>query len=415
MSATPREIYADHAATTAPSAEVIAAMQPFMGAAFGNASSVHRRGEAAREAIEEARAQVAALIGASPEEIVFTATGSEANNLALKGVMSAATLAAPRPASGGRGTGIVRRRIVISALEHPSVLETAQALGDSGHEVTVVTVGPDGVLDPAQVALALGNAVALVSVMLVNNEIGTLQPVAEIARAAHDAGTLIHCDAIQAVGRIPVDVGTLGVDLLSLAGHKLHGPLGAAALFVRRRVRLAPQTHGGHQERSRRAGTENLPAIVGLGVAANRAARLLASPAPSRIAKLGDRLLDGLLARVPAAHLNGDRKRRLAGLVNVRFEGVDGEAVLHELDLAGITVSTGSACSAATPGPSHVLMALGLRPEDAHASVRFSLGEGNDDTDVDRIITTTAAVVERLRALGGSVPHAAERVAGAGA
>jgi cysteine desulfurase len=417
MTGTPRrEIYADHAATTPAAADVIAAMQPFMGAAFGNASSVHRRGEAARDAIEEARARVGALIGASPEEIVFTATGSEANNLALKGVMGAATLAAPRLASGGRGAGVARRRIVISAIEHPSVLETAHALEDSGHEVTVVPVGPDGVLDPAQVALALGNDVALVSVMLVNNEIGTIQPVAEIARAAHDHGILVHCDAIQAVGKLPVDVASLGVDLLSLAGHKFHGPLGAAALFVRRRVRLAPQTHGGHQERSRRAGTENLPAIVGLGVAADRAARSLRARAPARIAALGDRLLEGLLARVPGATLNGDRERRVAGLVNVRFEGVDGEAVLHELDLAGITVSTGSACSAATPGPSHVLMAMGLRPEDAHASVRYSLGEGNDDNDVDRIITTTAAVVGRLRTLGGNVPHAAaERVAGAGA
>jgi len=410
MSAAPREIYADHAATTAPAAEVTAAMEPYMGAAFGNPSSVHRRGEAAREAIETARAQVAALIGATPEEIVFTATGSEANNLALKGAMGAAAASASRPGAGGP-----RRRIVVSAIEHLSVLETAHALGDAGHEVTVVPVGSGGVLDEARVARALGPDVALVSVMLVNNEIGTLQPVAGIARMAKQAGALMHCDAVQAVGKIPVDVAALGVDLLTLAGHKFHGPLGAAALYVRRRVRLAPQIHGGHQERSRRAGTENLPAIVGLGVAAERAARALGAQAPIRNASLGDRLLEGLLARVPAAHLNGDRARRIAGLVNVRFEGVDGEAVLHELDLAGITVSTGSACSAATPGPSHVLMALGLRPEDAHASVRFSLGEGNDDTDVDRIITTTAAVVERLRALGGRMPHAAERVAGAGA
>jgi len=204
------------------------------------------------------------------------------------------------------------------------------------------------------------------------------------------------------------------VDLLSLAGHKFHGPLGAAALYVRRRVRLAPLVHGGHQERSRRAGTENLPAIVGLGVACERASRRLGSDAPRRLAALGERLLTGLAAAVPDTHLNGERERRLPGLVNVRFEGVDGEAVLHELDRAGITVSTGSACSAATPGPSHVLIATGLRPEDAHASVRFSLGEGNDESDVDRIITTTSAVVARLRALQSGTPHAA-RLAGAGA
>lgn len=406
MSATPREIYADHAATTAPAPEVIAAMAPFQGAGFGNASSAHRRGEAAREAIEMARAQVAALIGATPEEIVFTATGSEANNLALKGALGAV---------GSTNSPRVKRRVVVSAIEHPSVLETAQALADAGHDVTLVPVGRDGVLDPTRVLRALGPDVALVSVMLVNNEIGTVQPVAEIARHARESGALLHCDAIQAVGKIPVDVTALGVDLLALAGHKFHGPLGAAALYVRRRVRLAPQTHGGHQERTRRAGTENLPAIVGLGVAAERARRALDDQVPRRIGALGDRLLDGLVARVPGAHLNGDRERRVPGLVNVRFDGVDGEAVLHELDLAGITVSTGSACSAATPGPSHVLLALGLRPEDAHASVRFSLGEGHDDADVDRIITTTAAVVERLRALGRRVPDAAERVARAGA
>jgi len=410
---TPREIYADHAATTAAAAEVTAAMAPYMGAAFGNPSSVHRRGEAAREAIENGRAQVATLIGATPEEIVFTATGSEANSLAILGSVGGAMGAA---APAARPAAVPpRRRIVVSAIEHLSVLETAHAMGDAGVEVTVVPVGSGGVLDEARVGRALGPDVALVSVMLVNNEIGTLQPVAGIARLAKQAGALMHCDAVQAVGKIPVDVGALGVDLLTLAGHKFHGPLGAAALYVRRRVRLAPQIHGGHQERSRRAGTENLPAIVGLGVAAARAARVLDGQPPRTIASLGDRLLDGLLARVAGAHLNGDRERRVPGLVNVRFDGVDGEAVLHELDLAGITVSTGSACSAATPGPSHVLLALGLRPEDAHASVRFSLGEDNVDIDVDRIITTTAAVVERLRALGGRVPHAAERVAGAGA
>jgi cysteine desulfurase len=250
---------------------------------------------------------------------------------------------------------------------------------------------------------------------MANNEIGTLQPIAEIAGLAHAAGARMHCDAVQAVGKVPVDVSAPGVDLLSLAGHKFHGPLGGAALFVRRRVRLMPLVHGGHQERSRRAGTENLPAIVGLGVACERAGRTLASDAPTRISDLGERLRLGLIAAVPDTHLHGDRERRLPGIVNLRFDGVDGEAVLHELDLAGITVSTGSACSAATPGPSHVLIALGLSPEDAHASVRFSLGEEHEASDVDRIITTTSAVVARLRALHTSTPHAARRVAGAGA
>jgi cysteine desulfurase len=407
MSQPRREIYADHAATTRPAPEVAAAMAPYLGERFGNASSVHRRGEAAREALEEARARVAALIGASPEEIVFTASGSEANNRALQGSLlnAAQAPAAPR--------GVARRRLVVSAIEHLSVLETAQQLGTRGFEVTVVPVEASGVVDPARVAGALGPDVALVSVMLVNNEIGTVQPVAEIARLAHAAGSRVHCDAVQAVGKLPVDVAALEVDLLSLAGHKFHGPPGAAALFVRRRTRLVPLTLGGHQERSRRAGTENLPAAVGLGVAAERAAATLASGTPRRIAALGARLVDGLLSRVDGVVLNGDRERRLASIANLRFAGVDGEAVLHELDLEGITVSTGSACSAASPGPSHVLMALGLRPEDAHASVRFSLGEENDEADVDRIIAATLGVVTRLRALGGA--EARGRVAGASA
>ena len=386
-------VYADHAATTAVAPEVVEAMLPFLREGFGNASSVHRRGEAAREAIEAARARVAALIGASPEEIVFTASGSEANNLALKGALAAAADVA--------GAAAARRRLVISAIEHPSVLETARHLEARGFPLTVVPVGRDGVVDPARLEEALGPDVALVSVMWANNEIGTVQPVARIAELAHRAGARFHCDAVQAVGKQKVAVEEAGVDLLSLAGHKFHGPLGAAALFVRRRTRLVPLVHGGHQERSRRAGTENLAAIAGLGVAAERAALRLESDEPRRLGALGERLRRGLVERVPLTALNGDEVRRLPTIVNLRFEGVDGEAVLHELDRIGITVSTGSACSAATPGPSHVLMALGLRAEDAHASVRFSLGEGNSDADVEYILENVPKVVERLRALAG--------------
>ena len=382
-----REIYADHAATTPPAPEVIEAMRPFLGAAFGNASSVHRRGEAAREAIERARAQVADLIGATPEEIVFTASGSEANNLALKGVMA--------------GASAERRRIVVSAIEHPSVLETARALEARGFPLTVVPVSATGIVDLARLRVAVGPDVALVSVMAANNEVGTLQPVAEIAAIAHAAGARFHCDAVQAAGKIPVRVDEWGVDLLSLAAHKLEGPLGAAALYARRRTRLVPLVHGGHQERSRRAGTENLAGIVGLGVAAARAADRMREGEPARVAALGDSLATELMRAVPATRLNGVLDARLRSIVNLCFSGVDGEAVLHELDLEGITVSTGSACSAADPGPSHVLIAMGLRPEDAHASVRFSLGAGNREADVERILEITPPVVERLRALAG--------------
>ncbi len=377
-----REIYADHAATTPPLPEAIEAMRPFLGESFGNASSVHRRGEAARDAIDRARTEVAHLIGALPEEIVFTASGSEGNNLALQGVLAGAT---------GE-----RRRLVISAIEHPSVLETARHLESRGVPLTIVPVEPNGIVDLARVASALGPDVALVSIMFVNNEIGTVQPIAEIAALARAAGARMHCDAVQAAGKLPIDVNALGVDLLTLAGHKLGGPLGAAALYVRRRTRLVPLVHGGHQERSRRAGTENLPAIVGLGVAARAAAGRVQGA--RRLAALAKRLETGLLA-IEGTKLNGDAERRAPGIVNLCFTGVDGEAVLHELDREGVTVSTGSACSAATPGPSHVLLSLGLRPEDAHASVRFSLGEGNEAADVESILAITPIVIERLRAL----------------
>jgi cysteine desulfurase len=382
-----REVYADHAATTPVVPEALAAMQPFLGAAFGNASSVHRRGEAAREVVEAARAGVAALIGALPEEIVFTATASEANNLALKGAPPAV-----EQASG-------RRRLVVSAIEHPSVLETARHLESRGVPLTVVPVGPDGLVDPERLARALSDDVALVSVMWVNNEVGTVQPVRELAALAHAAGALFHCDAVQAVGRLPVEAGEAGVDLLSLAGHKLGGPPGAAALYVRRRLRLVPLVHGGHQERSRRAGTEDLAALAGLGAAATRARQRLVAGGPARLGELGERLLAGLLAACPETRLNGDVARRVPTIMNLCFRGVDGEALLHELDREGISVSTGSACSAASPGPSHVLTAMGLPAADAHASVRFSLGEGNDEADIDWILEAAPAAVARLRAM----------------
>jgi cysteine desulfurase len=387
-----KPIDADHASTTAPALEVVEAMRPWCeGARFGNPSSVHSRGEAARDAIENARVQVADLIGGAPEEIVFTATGSESNNLAIQGLIA--------------GAPDGRRRLVVSAIEHPSVLETARHLESRGIPLTVVGAGADGIVDLAALEAALGNDVALVSVMWVNNEVGTVQPIAEIAALAHRAGARMHCDAIQAAGKLAIDVTEAEVDLLSLAGHKFHGPLGAAALWIRRRVRLTPLVHGGHQERSRRAGTENVAAIVGLGAAAARARAHVAGGASARVALLGERLRAGLCARVPDTALNGDPARRLGSIVNLRFGGVDGEAALHELDREGVIVSTGAACSAAQAGPSHVLLALGQSPEEAHASVRFSLGDDNEDADVDRMLEVVPQVVDRLRALGADNPR----------
>jgi cysteine desulfurase len=382
-----RRVYADAAATTRPAPEVVEAMRPFLEDAFGNASSVHGRGEAAREAVAAARLDVARLVGAQAEEIVFTATGSEANNLALQGALAAAPEG--------------RRRIVTTAIEHPSVLETARHLAAHGAALTLVPSQPNGRVDPEDVREALGPDVALVSVMAVNNETGVIQPLDAIAPHVKAAGALFHVDAVQAAGKVPVSVDGWQADLLSLAGHKLHGPVGAAALFVRRRVRLVPLVHGGRQERGRRAGTENLAAIAGFGAAAARAARSLAEGGPHRVERLGERLLAELLLRVPDTRLNGDLNQRWGGIVNLCFSGVDGEAVLHELDRAGVTVSTGSACSSGEPGPSHVLVAMGLRPEDAHASVRFSLDAGATDEDIDYIAEVTPPIVERLRSLAG--------------
>jgi cysteine desulfurase len=380
-------IYADHAATTRPAPEVVAAMLPWLGERFGNASSVHSRGEAAHDAIEAARLEVARLVGGQSEEIVFTATGSESNQLALRGALRAA------PAE--------RRRLVTTTIEHASVLATVRALEAEGYALTLVPVRANGAVDPDELAAALGPDVALVSVMAVNNETGVIQPVEDIGPLVKECGALFHVDAMQAPGKVAIAVDGWQADLLSIAAHKFHGPLGAAALFVRRRTRLEPQIHGGKHERGRRAGTENVAAIAGMGVAARHARESLTSGVPQRVASLGEQLLAALLAGVPNTRLNGDLNQRVGGIVNVCFAGVDGEAVLHELDHAGIQVSTGSACSSAEAGPSHVLLAMGLDAEEAHASVRFSLGEENTEAEVARIGEVTPPVVERLRALAG--------------
>ncbi len=379
-------IYADHAATSPPLAEAVEAMLPFLNERFGNASSVHARGEAAREAVEVARARVASLLAAEPDEIVFTASGSEANNLAMRGALALAPEG--------------RRRLVVSAIEHPSVMETARALEAAGYELTIVPVEPSGVVDAERVGAALGDDVALVSVQWVNNEVGTIQPVAAVAALARACGARVHADAVQAAGKLALAPAAAGLDLVSIAGHKFGGPPGAAALWVRRRVRIAPLVTGGHQERSRRAGTENVPAIAGFGVAAEHAREALAAGEPGRLAALGARLREGLARRIPDTRFHGDPARSVGSIVNVSFPGVEGEAVLHELDREGIAVSTGSACSSAAAGPSPVLLAMGLGADEAHASVRFSLGRGIGEPEVDAILDITPSVVARLGALG---------------
>ncbi|MBI5169815.1 MAG: cysteine desulfurase [Candidatus Eisenbacteria bacterium] len=382
-----KHVYADHAATTRPAPEAVQAMLPYVADGFGNPSSVHTRGEAARDAVEAARIEVARLMAAQPEEIVFTASGSESNNLALKGV-----------AASTDGT---RRRIVVSAIEHPSVLATAKHLEARGHALTVVPVQANGRIDPDELGAALGDDVALVSVMALNNETGVTQPLEDIGARVKACGALFHVDAVQAPGKLALHVDGWNADLVSIAAHKFGGVPGAAALFVRRRTRLVPLVHGGRQERGRRAGTENVPAIVAMGAAAVLARTALATGEPARLADLGERLLAALLMRVADTRLNGDLNQRAGGILNVCFAGVDGEAALHELDRAGVIVSTGSACSSGEQGPSHVLTAMGLTAEDAHASVRFSLGRESTAEDVEYIAEVTPPIVERLRALSG--------------
>jgi cysteine desulfurase len=378
-------IYFDHNATTPVHPAVVEAMVAALRDDYGNPSSVHRLGQRAKARLDEARGAVAALIGAEPGEIVFTSGGTEADNFALRGAAEAL-----------EATG--RRHVVVSAIEHEAVLNTARALGRRGWRLSIVPVDPRGVVAPEAVAECLADDTVVVSVMLANNEIGTIQPIAAIAELAHARGALVHTDAVQAVGKIPVDVGALGVDLLSLSAHKFNGPKGVGALWIRRGTRLVPLLTGGRHERNRRAGTENVPGIVGLGVAARLAREKLEGEA-ARLAALRDRLEAGILARVPGTAVNGGGAPRVPNTTNVSFERVEAESLLIALDLEGVAVSTGAACSSGALEPSHVLRALGLPPQRVQGSIRFSLGLGNTEADVDYVLDRLPALVEKLRAL----------------
>jgi cysteine desulfurase len=374
-------IYLDHNATTPLDARVLEVMLPVLREGFGNASSLHWYGQRARAAVDAARGEVAALVGAAPAEIVFTAGGTEADNLALRGVAAAAR----EP----------RRKVLYSAIEHHAVVHTARALGEEGVPVEPIRVDADGRLDLADLADKLDARTALVAVMLANNETGVIQPVAEVVRLCQEKGALVHCDAVQAVGRIPVDVRALGVDLLALSAHKIYGPQGVGALYVRRGSRLKPLLRGGSQERNRRAGTENVAGIVGLGRAAALAGERLETDGP-RLAALRDRLESRLLA-IPGALPNG-RGPRVPNTLNVSFDRTEAESLLLALDLDGLAVSTGAACAAGAMEPSHVLKAMGLPLERVQGSVRFSLGHATTEAEVDRAADLVAAAVDRQRA-----------------
>jgi cysteine desulfurase len=381
-------IYLDHNATTPLRMEVRATMAEALGV-WGNPSSVHAVGRAARDAVERARREVAALVEAAPEEIVFTSGGTEANNLGVRGLARAAR-AARREALAGRAP-----HVISSAVEHPSVQGALDELAADGFAVTRLPVGPGGELDPAQLGAALREETVLVTLATANHELGTLYPVGELAALARARGALFHTDAVQAVGKVPFGVGRGHLDAVSLSAHKLHGPKGVGALYVRRGLDLHPLVAGGHQERERRAGTENVVGIVGFGVAC-ALARQEWEESAVRVAALRDRLEERLLA-IPGARVHG-RGRRVPGTVNVGFAGADGGLVLVGLDLEGICVSTGAACTSGSLAPSPVLLALGLAPERAREAVRFSVGRDNTPAEIDRAAEVTAQVVARVRA-----------------
>jgi len=388
-------IYLDHNATTPIDPAVADTVAAALRDEFGNPSSIHHFGQRAKARLDEARTAVAALVGGDPSEVVFTSGGTEADNFALRGVADA-------PGAAGR------RHLVATAIEHEAVLNTLKALARQGWRTTLLPVGDSGIVAPEALDRALDDGTALVSVMLANNEIGTIQPVAELAARAKARGALVHTDAVQAVGKMPVDVRALGVDLLSLSAHKFGGPKGAGALWIRRGVRLAPLLTGGRHERNRRAGTENVPAIVGLGAAAV-AARAKLSTEPERLRGLRDRLERGIVQRVPDAVVNGAPEPRVTNTTNISFEGVEAESLLIALDLEGVAVSTGSACSSGTLEPSHVLRAMGLPAHRTQNAIRFSLGAGNTESEIDHVLERLPAIVEKLRALAAGRSPARRR------
>ena len=378
-------VYFDYNATTPLAPEAIDAVVTATRDVFGNASSVHHFGQQAKAALDDARSAVAALIDADPSEVVFTSGGTESDNFAIRGAAEA------QEPSG-------RRHLIASAIEHEAVLNTLKALGRRGWRTTLLPVEPSGIVSPDRLRDAIDGDTAVVSVMHANNEIGTIQPIAALAAIAHEHRALFHTDAVQSVGKIPVDVRALGADLLSLSAHKFNGPKGVGVLWIKRGTRLLPTMTGGKHERNRRAGTENVPGVAGLGVAARLAAGKLSAEA-SRVSALRDRLEAGILASVSGTVVNGASDARVPNTTNISFDRVEAESLLIALDLAGVAVSTGSACSSGTLEPSHVLRAMGLPAHRTQNSLRFSLGMFSTEGEVDYTIAVLPRLVEKLRGL----------------
>jgi cysteine desulfurase len=378
-------IYLDYNATAPPLPEVVDTVARVLAEDFGNASSVHSFGQRAKAIVDDARSDVAALIEADPGEVVFTSGGTEADNLALRGAAEALE-------------PLGRRHVVTTGIEHEAVLNTLKALTRRGWTVHTVPVGESGVVTPDALRATITPDTALVSIMHANNEVGTIQPIAELVAIAHAQGALFHTDAVQSAGKIPVSVRRLDVDLLALSAHKFGGPKGTGALWIRRGVRLMPVVTGGKQERNRRAGTENVPALAGMGIAARVSREQLASSAATTAA-LRDRLETGVIANVPGAAINGDPSRRVPNTTNVSFDGIEAESLLIALDLEGVAVSTGSACSSGSLEPSHVLRAMGLHHARTRNSLRFSLGARTTSAEIDFVIGILPGLVLKLRRL----------------
>ena len=377
-------IYVDHSATTYTKKEVLDAMLPYFTEKYGNASSPYKLGQTSRNAVEKAREQVANAIGAKPQEIYFTAGGSESDNMIIRGI-----------AHANRKKG---NHIITSKIEHPAVLETCKSLEKEGFEVTYLDVDEFGIVSPESVRNAICDKTILVTIMFANNEIGTIQPIEEIAKVTRFKGVYFHTDAVQAVGNIDIDVEKMGIDALSLSGHKFYGPKGIGAAYIKNTVKFNSIISGGHQERGKRAGTENVPAIVGLGVAITEAKKSL-EEYNKKLLDLREYTIEEILKQIPHVKLNGHRQQRLPGNVNFSFKGIEGESLLLLLDMKNIAASTGSACASGSLDPSHVLLAIGLKHEIAHGSLRISYGEENTVEDAKYIVESLIEIVEKLRAM----------------
>jgi len=377
-----RVIYLDHASTTPADPAVVAAMAPWHTEQFGNPSTVYSLGLTSAQAIQEARESIARAIGAEPDEVYFTSGGTESDNWAILGTADA---------RGEKG-----RHLITSLIEHHAVLESMDFLEKRGYSVTRVPVDGGGLVDPENVRRAIRPDTILVSIMHANNEVGTIQPISEIGKITREAGVLFHTDAVQAAGKLPLDVNELNVDMLSMSGHKFYGPKGVGVMYLRKRTRITPLFHGGSQERSRRAGTHNVPGIVGIAKALELATVRMNDDA-ARESALRDRLWAGLEANIEAIYLNGDKVRRLPNNLNVRLEGIEGESMILMLDMEGICVSSGSACTTGSLEPSHVLLGLGIPAEEAHGSLRVTLGRGTMPEDIDYFLAVFPPIVARLR------------------